>query len=84
MRICFLKITYYIDSELLVKKTSKKLVDVNKIYIEFHTEEGFEEPTSDPYSLLSKVKDHYGSKIQVDQESKKQGISLYFTGCYGQ
>ena len=31
---------------------------------------GFEEPTSDPYNIVSKVKEHY-CKIKVDQESKK-------------
>ena len=36
---------------------------------------GFQEPTSDPYNIVSKVKEHY-CKIKVDQESKKHGIYL--------
>ena len=46
------------------------------LYIEFLTEEGFEEPTSDPYNIVSKVKEHYGCKKKVDQESMKHGIYL--------
>ena len=43
----------------------------------FLTEEGFEEPTSDLYNnIVSKVKEHYGCKNKVDQESKKHGIYL--------
>ena len=45
------------DSELLLKKSSPKLVDKIEIYIEFLTEEWFEEPTSDPYNIVSKVKE---------------------------
>ena len=59
-----------------MKKASKKLVDVNKIYIDILTEEGFEELTSHPYNLSFKIKYHYGSKIQLDQKCKKQGIYL--------
>ena len=32
---------------------------------------GFQEPTSDPYNIVSKVKEHY-----CNQESKKHGIYL--------
>ena len=56
------------------------MVDVNQTYIEFlKEEEGREDPTSEPYNLLSKIKAHYGSKLQVDQESKKQGTYLSIT-----
>ena len=34
------------------------------------------EHTSDPYNILSKVKEHYSCKIKVNQESKKHGICL--------
>ena len=76
----FLRIISYIDSEIFLKEISKKLVDVNQTYIEFlKEEEGREDPTSEPYNLLSKIKAHYGSKFQVDQESKKQGTYLSIT-----
>ena len=39
---------------------------------------GFEEPTSDPYNIVSKVKEHY-CKIKVDQKSKKHGIYLFIS-----
>ena len=65
------------DSELLMKKSSTKLVDIN-LYIEFLTEEGFEEPTSDPYNIISRSKSIIVARIRliVDQESKKHGIYL--------
>ena len=56
----FLKILAYMDSELLLKKSSTKIVDNKKVYLlNFFTEEGFEEPTSDPHNIV-KVKEHYG------------------------
>ena len=75
----FVRLLSYINSELLMKKASKKLVDVNKIYIDFLTEEGFEVPTSDPNNLSSKINEHYHSKIQFHQKCKKQGIYLSIT-----
>ena len=79
-RVAFVRLLSCINSELLMKKVSMKLVDVNKIYIDFLTEEGFEEPsTSDPYNLSSKIKEHYDSKIQFHQKCKKQGIYLSIT-----
>ena len=66
------------DSELLLKKSSTKLVDNNKI----HRISLLEEPTSDPYNIVSKVKEHFGCKNKVDQESKKHGISLYLARCF--
>ena len=36
---------------------------------------GFEEPTSEPYNIVSKVKEYY-CKIKVDQVSKKHGLCL--------
>ena len=72
----FTKLLSFIDSNVIHKETSKSLVDINNTYIEFLIEEGFKTPTSEPYNLLSKIKAHYGSKLQVHQESKKQGTYL--------
>ena len=59
------------DSELLLKKSSTKLVDTNKIYtLNFSQKWGLRS-----LLLVSKVKEHY-YKIKVDQESKKHGIDL--------
>ncbi len=72
----FSQLLSHIDSEIFLKNKSEKLVDVNQVYIEFLIKEGIEEPTPDSYHLLSKLKEHYGNKLQVNQESKKQGIYL--------
>ena len=75
----FLRLVSYIDSEIFQNGMSAKpakLADVNDKYIQFLKEEGFEKPTSSPYHSLPKIKDHYGSKLQVCQESKKQGTYI--------
>ena len=48
-------------------------MDVNKTYTKFLVDEGLMEPNPDPYHLLSKIKEHFGSKLLVGQEIKKQG-----------
>lgn len=65
----FSRLLSYIDSDILLKETSKKLNDVNNIYI-FLTAEGFEEL----YRLLSKIK--YGSNIQIQIQEKRYLLSF--------
>lgn len=45
-------------------------------YLEFLKDEWFENLTSEPYNLPIKIKAPYGSKLHVDQESKKQGTYI--------
>ena len=69
----FKRLLLCINSEIFIKESSKKLVDVNKTYTKFLVDEGLMEPNPDPCHLLSKIKEHFGSKLLVEQESKKQG-----------
>ena len=42
----FKKLLSYVDSKLLLKKASKKLLDINETYIKFLKEEGCEQISS--------------------------------------
>lgn len=79
----FLWLLSYIDPEVIHKDTSQKLMDINSTYLEFLKGKGFENPTSEPYNLLTKIKPHYDSKLHVNQESKKAGY-FHINGkrCY--
>ena len=68
----FKRLLLYINSEIFRKESSKKLVDVNKTYTKFLVDEGLMEPNPDPYHILSKIKEPFGSKLLVEQENKKQ------------
>ena len=65
------------DSELLQKKSSTKLVDNNKIYtLNFSQKRYLRSLLLIHYNIVSKVIEHFGCKSKVDQESRKHGIYL--------
>jgi hypothetical protein len=74
----FDRVVVYVEENIFIKQSSEKLTDINDIFIKYLKEEGHEDPTSTAAHLLSKLKEHFGGKLEVQQASKKQGIILSF------